>query len=72
MARHRPIPPTPPTLLNLQGISLFSKKFGSVGGAGGTMAGLVLEEFRTLRCVGVKNGGCRHTQTLPLGLAGAI
>jgi hypothetical protein len=27
--------PTPPTLLNLQGISLFSNKLGSVGGVGG-------------------------------------
>jgi hypothetical protein len=29
------IPPTPPTHLNLQEISLFSKKLGSVGGVGG-------------------------------------
>jgi hypothetical protein len=34
-AGRRPIPPTPPTHLNLQGISLFSNKLGSVGGVGG-------------------------------------
>src|SRR5262249_14833008 len=28
-------PPTPSTLLNLQGINLFSKKLGSLGGFGG-------------------------------------
>jgi hypothetical protein len=41
IARRRPIPPTPPTHLNLQGISLFSKKLGSVGGVGGAMAGAI-------------------------------
>ena len=37
IARRRPIPPTH---LNLQGISLFSKKLGSVGGVGGIRPGL--------------------------------
>jgi len=35
IARRVTIPPTPPTLLNLQGISVVSKKLGSVGGVGG-------------------------------------
>jgi|SRR5271165_6822613 len=34
-----PNPTNPPTLLNLQGISTFSKKLGSVGGVGGTTGG---------------------------------
>jgi hypothetical protein len=58
IARRRPIPPTPPTHLNLQGISLFSNKLGSVGGVGGATRGrLMLEEFLALLRVDVTNRG---------------
>jgi hypothetical protein len=43
--RARFTPPTPPTLLNVQGISLFSKKLGSLGGVGGVTPGLKKAAF---------------------------